>query len=433
MDQQHEKEELLREVFTPFEPIESEEYLRGRDVEMERLKEVLLNRGQQALLFGTRGAGKTSIAKVYMKYAAKKGYEVIRVQCSEGYNFETISQHILRKAGIDLESETTETSTEVYAEAAGEAEGSIPLVGKAKGSGKGGLKKSNSKTSQIQRHLNCPDWLAEMLLTKDSKAKYLIVLDEYEEITCSRTHSKIAGTLKVLSDEHKHCKMLVVGVSETTKNLIRAHKSLPRALAEIHLKNISDTALSEIIESGMSILRCSISKDIIDTIIQKSHGQPYFTHLMCLRSAEIAIKQGGQYEITQTIFRDALIKCAIDAAPHLQVDLDKIEGHKHTAQYTLVLFAASKCGSKGFSIGSVQQKVEDILTGRNIASPNKEYYRNRFPKGTSCRKAVREALNWLANKDILMRPNNKRGFYAFTDPRMASYISMDVDKRGFNS
>lgn len=53
----------IREIFTPHIPISNINSLKGRRLEVQKLFEILTTPGQQALLYGERGVGKSSLAQ----------------------------------------------------------------------------------------------------------------------------------------------------------------------------------------------------------------------------------------------------------------------------------------------------------------------------------------------------------------------------------
>ncbi|VAW77177.1 hypothetical protein MNBD_GAMMA12-1544, partial [hydrothermal vent metagenome] len=54
--------EKLNTLVFPSQPVHSEEYLFGRQKELERIKKALLASGRHAFIFGDRGVGKSSLA-----------------------------------------------------------------------------------------------------------------------------------------------------------------------------------------------------------------------------------------------------------------------------------------------------------------------------------------------------------------------------------
>ena len=434
MSRPNDRELAAEKAFSPDAPIKDEEHLKGRKDELKRLKAMLRSTGSQAILFGDRGVGKTSIAKVFMNHAESEGCEVIQIQCSGTDTFSSITESILEKAGLDLQIDSINESHELNAEIGAEGEVGVPIVAKGKAGGKAGITQSKEVSSSIRRNFDSPQWFAEALPQNTRNSlRYLIVLDEYDRIKNHSVHEKIADTLKLFSDNFSKYKMLVVGVAKTPEDLLAAHGSLPRALAEIPLDKMSDTSLAEIISSGMTEIGCTIDDDVQQLIVQKSNGQPHYTHLMCLHSAKQAISEGGNYNITLRIFRNALTDCANDAKSCLQAELNKLRSRKHYHQYLLVMYAASRCDSSGFSINSVQAQAESLLSGKNTFSKDKGYYARRFSKCVCDREIIAKSLQCLAKKNILTRPNNNRaGVYMFADPRMASHVSMLVDSKDFS-
>ncbi len=81
--------ELLKTAFRPHAPIEDLTSFTGRERERERVNDAISEAGLQVVIFGERGAGKTSLANV-----CTVGRSRVRVFCEERTTFNSLCKDI---------------------------------------------------------------------------------------------------------------------------------------------------------------------------------------------------------------------------------------------------------------------------------------------------------------------------------------------------
>ena len=60
---EHDYGKLMSRVLSPSQPLQSEEFLKGRTEQLSGLKRALIQPGRHALIHGLRGVGKSSLAQ----------------------------------------------------------------------------------------------------------------------------------------------------------------------------------------------------------------------------------------------------------------------------------------------------------------------------------------------------------------------------------
>jgi len=101
----------------------------------------------------------------------------------------------------------------------------------------------------------------------------LIIIDEFETI---QNRAEIAFYLKNIPN----VRFVLVGIAETTFDLIGQHSSIARQIHAIKLEPMTAEELKEILDVGAFQLRknCKISPDVIRQIVGSSYRSPYWCH-----------------------------------------------------------------------------------------------------------------------------------------------------------
>ncbi|MDP2714568.1 hypothetical protein [Rheinheimera sp.] len=386
-------ESKIREIFTPFSPVNQKELLSGRNVEISSILASINTPGQHALIYGARGIGKSSLANIISKIAADSfNYTVYIKKCCSNDSFTSLISEILESHGYDSRCvESTNEHTE-----GGGANLSVPFVG-----AKIESHRKKSEKFSFKSQYSSPSWGANVL--KDSRT--LLVVDEVDVLVSNEDKLKLAEFIKHLSDYESTFKVLIVGISDTGRDLVNNHKSIERCLNEISLQPIGITELRNIIKNGESKTTLRFDDNVIDDISDISGGYPHFVHLIALKCAEEAVLE-KRNEISQDNLTSALKLAAQFSEGNLRRSYeDAIKKQTETSQK--VLLAAALCHPRGFLIS-------ELLEMKNQAvDPD-------IGDG-----AVKSCLSrWVKNNELSIITRIERGHYRFNDPRLISYIKM---------
>lgn len=392
----------VRDVFTPYSPIDIVDHLFGREREVSQIVGVINSPGQHVLLYGDRGVGKTSLATIAHRLI--KSMKIIpgkffTKSCDSEDSFASIVRGPLRSVGIDFElRERTQSHTQ-----GGDTKLKAIIA-------EGGVTSKRTKSSKriVETNANSPAWVAENL--RDMKGLFLI--DEVDALSRKGDKKRLAELIKLLSDSKSQFKLMVVGIADTGEDLTAGHPSVERCLKETHLSRMKDVALRNIIVTGMEKLRIVPTEKVIETIVDVSAGYPHFTHLICLKCAENAIVS-KKMSVTMPCLEKALKDAVEESEGALKRRFDStLRGLKHGAEYRSILLAASHCDIPDFTLSSLRSKLSDRF---NIDIPSKIVSRYMSNMIVNRRKGVFNRVG--------------KGVYRFSDPRMPSFIKM-VEIRG---
>jgi len=305
------------QAFTPGSPIDEKDLFAGRLPAVQRVIQILRQRGQHAVIFGERGVGKTSLAKVIRTFL--EGPETIiapHIDCATTDSFAAIWKRVFAQINVSRERFTAgfkrQDTTESY-----------PLSDTLKGD-------------------MTPDKVQEILDRLAEKNFVFIILDEFDRIKNRDARRLIADTIKSMSDRGHPATLLLVGVGDAVSDLIAEHESVERNIIQIPLPRMSIPELNDIVLKALHRLQMEIEPDALERIGFLSRGFPYYTHKLGQFAATVALEAGsnrlnqdhvgkaidrtvndGQYTHLRTyvtatasprkdnLFREVLLACAL--------------------------------------------------------------------------------------------------------------------------
>jgi Cdc6-like AAA superfamily ATPase len=288
-----EKERLACEVaatFSPAVPIDERTLFAGRRPQIRQLISAITQRGQHAIIFGERGVGKTSLAKVLAGFLPAAG-AVKYLTRSGGPFFRPIAAPHITCDGTD---DYSTLWRKIFSAAERTSKGTLPAEG-------------------VPEKL-APDHVMERLSRLAAQGLLLcVIVDEFDRLRNSESRRLFADTIKILSDHAVPATLVLVGVADTVEELIEDHQSIERALVQVRLPRMAREEVREVLKMGMSKVGMEMDETALGRIALLSRGFPYYAHLLGLNAAHEAIasdekRVGGAHV-------DAAIKRVVGEAP----------------------------------------------------------------------------------------------------------------------
>lgn len=281
MHDQVEKLTKISRAFSPSAPIDQHALFSGRLTQLTDVVNAINQKGQHAILFGERGVGKTSLARVMSAIitSGSKPLLTASINCDGTMDFSSMWRKICREIsvssispgiGFTPQSIATGTTLDTY----------LPQI----------------VTPDDIRHL-----LSRL-------GKCLIVVDELDRILDPSTTTLLADTIKTLSDHAVDATLLLVGVADSVDALISEHQSVERALVQVRMPRMSRPELFQIIDKGLSAAGMTIDLEARTRIANLSQGLPHYTHLLSLYACQRVVGAG------RTHVEVADVRAAIDTA-----------------------------------------------------------------------------------------------------------------------
>ncbi|MGD0292714.1 MAG: AAA family ATPase [Terracidiphilus sp.] len=327
----------INRAFTPSAPIDSKDLFAGRRAQVDRVLNVVFQKGTHAALFGERGVGKTSLANIifdFLVYSGMSNYSRARFNCADNISFGEMWRALLRQFTFTLPDGVTST-----------LDMSLP-----------------------EGEIHSEDIREALQLLNDPT---IIIIDEVDRITDITVRTALADTIKTLSDNAINTTILLVGVAESVDQLIGEHLSIERAIKQIPMPRMSKSELLEIIDHGLEKcpgleIECVPEERIADY----SQGLPSYTHLLAREAALNAVRS-ERLRITMEDL-NAAIREAVDG--HLETNLivyNKAVTAARGLYFKPVLLACAlaKKDEKGFFYAKDVTQPLRVITNTKINIP----------------------------------------------------------------
>lgn len=393
MNRLQEIAEKLPNIFTPSAPVSDVRLLRGRERVREDIEYAIARRGASIVLYGERGVGKSSIAKIEAQFAPGKSYYY---SVSAADSFESIMASVLQFYNVGWSPESIDRNRSIGGQAGFQFSGTT-LGGNIQ-------QGDQERQSQLEKPRLTPQQVASRL----PEEARLVIIDEFERLANDRDKMMFAELIKKLSDNDSVTTLMLVGIAENIDELLGAHESAHRSIAEVRVDRLSNAEISEIVDTGMSTLGLDIDPSVREQIVGFSARFPYYTHLLSegvVRSLLNRLSAATLIDL-RIIPQDLgfSIGYAIRNAQRSIIANyeDAIRSIKKTPRFKYCLYAIASWPEEPVGYGDICKWV-----GKLQHSPRENVN-------------VSHQLDRLENLKVIKRVS--KGYYAFTNPMLKAYV-----------
>lgn len=336
----------LNKVFTPHKPIDLPELLSGRIQLLFRAIDAVDTDGLHVVLYGDRGTGKTSIAKV-LAYNVQEpdranGRRVLMASCNSTDDFTSIWRRVFqevllapRQLGFSVDRQ--ELATHRLSDFAGTDPNDVRLM------------------------------------VQSFPSSSVIVIDEFDRVPMETDARRLmADTIKLFSDHGVNSTIVIVGVADSIGELIAEHQSISRNIAQIAVEPMATSELAEIVRNGYGKAGFGHDPELPDEIAHLSQGYPHYTHLLGLWAGrQAAGSDNFNGTVTRQDLRDAIPAALENATGNVQEEYQRaVASSRADALFEEVLLAcalAPKDALGRFSAVDVRAPLRRI-TGRDYVT-----------------------------------------------------------------
>ena len=374
---------FIDEIFTPSSPIENKELFSGRSLQYKYIADTVKEKGQHAIMYGHRGAGKTSLANMCMHLY--ENLMSIKVNCNRNDSFKSIWERALRKISF------------------AQAENSI---------GYNPTQTINVYPIQIPelKHIT-PTEIEQILFGINSNI--LFIFDEFDIIKDENVKAQMADMLKLFSDNMPHITVLIVGIAQSVENLIGEHPSIERCIKQIELPLMSPLESKEMIQNNLNLISLKTNDEIEEKIIEFASGFPNYMHLLCKYAAHEAIIN-DHTTINDTHFKHAVLK-SIENSDHSIKQTYELatKGSQSQNQFAHVLLA---CALADTDKDSTFDSMDVLSQYNNITGKEHKKESINYNLGMLCKKERAEILK--------KEGKAKRARYKFKKPLLKAFVRL---------
>ena len=389
-DELFRRHQLVSKAFRPAAPVDDESLFAGRQAQMIRLLDAVEQPGQHAAVYGGRGVGKTSLAKVMVKaFSAQEDPLVaLHYTCSATDTFESVWRSVfsdllvtLRRPGFGFADQGTEIN--------------IP----------------STDVLDLGTTISA-DSIRRGLFALTQAAPLAIFIDEFDRLA-EDEKAAFADTTKVLSDQLVPVTIALVGVADDIDGLIAAHESVRRSLAQIFMPNMSTSELAEIVDKGIAAAEMTVDPQFTNRVVDLAQGLPNYVHLITQNACRAALDV-GETEVRSDDLDDA-IERSIESIQQSVLDTyHRATSSNRETLYKQVLLACAlaKRDEKGtFGAADVRDELHRV-TGTFRDLPAFAQHLNDF-SGEGRRGGVLDRMG-----------TTYRYRYRFHDPLLQPYVLM---------
>ncbi|MFJ6155758.1 AAA family ATPase [Pseudarthrobacter sp. NPDC092184] len=400
------------DVFTPRTIVTAAMFERRNEPDLgglpglqDSLQDALRERGGQVLLYGDTGVGKSSL----LKYAAEEEMlDFVLVECNTGMSYDDILESAIRQM-VDVKEISRTVKVSGSVEITGE--GGIPWITKLTGKIKG--EAGRDKTFEVL------DKAAIDVLTSamDQADKWLIVLDNFQNIKDVAVRERVAQGMETLSDRAgrsagRDYKFVVIGIASDAATLLGDSRSYGRRTTELGVPRMPDDEIAEILRRGFEILEINVDDDLIDELVFFSDGFPYFAHLLGLELARAARRAGVD------VVEDATVDLALKRAA-------KAVSSSYADRLRRAYEAGGDVQPRKRILGLLAKSNERVWTGSDVVDLWEATYDKR-PNYSF----LHSALGQLSDEkygNVLARTGPKRRYvFTFSDPHLRPYLRIAI-------
>jgi Cdc6-like AAA superfamily ATPase len=310
-----EKIELMEKIaraFSPSAPSDVRSFA-GRTPQLNDVINACGQRGQHVVLFGERGAGKTSLVNALAHILRAKFVmpDCGTVNCDQTTTFASLWRAIFSEIPLYRNP----------------APGRVPSE----------LDRGLGTLAKLLPEVVTPHAVRTVL---ETRGRFLIIIDEIDRIKDRAITMLLADTIKSLSDHAVDTTLVLVGVAESVDTLLAEHESVQRALIQVHMPRMSKAEVDKIIDYGLAAVGMMIEPTSRERIFRLSQGLPHYAHLLGMHSA-LAAAAEGRRNITIDDTHQALRKALKQAQQSVALTYERAATTTRNTLHPQVLLACA--------------------------------------------------------------------------------------------
>ena len=387
---------------TSARPIQSPEHLKGRAQTLNALIDALSSPGRHAFIYGYRGVGKSSLAQTTAYQLQSSFASPILIACEPASTFGSICADIIHiAANVKPLERKDQTKLNLGASVAGYG-------------GNLGVEKTPTSPREINI-TSVNEAISYFRNVCEGKPGFLVVVDEFDQLTVAEEHQKFALLIKQLSDQRLPVQFIFCGIAESIERLFSQHESIFRQIHSVLVKRLDPQGCIDIIEDAASALKIEIRNDYKYRIAQISDGFPSFVHLIAEKVFTAAFDSG-----VSAINQDAYEKGILEAIGSVELSLKRSYEstlHRNTHKYEHVIWAVANDKLLEVNVDTIWGHYNTICEQQKIAPVTRSNMNSKLSQ-----------LTKQQYGSLLEKP--RRSNYTFSESMMRAYARLRAERHG---
>lgn len=398
--------ERLRHYLRPAAPVTAHDMLHGRDKQLEVIRRSLFANGRSVFIYGERGVGKSSLARVVARQYRGDTEDFLYVQCEASSTLSSVLLALARAAQVEERSPQERKHT------------ITARLGKF-------FEYQHTRSShrpEVQL-VEPPSLDACVELVNDivdAVGEYAIaVIDEFDTISELSERQRFGDLLKRLGDQDIDFKIVLSGIASSLDDLLGGHPSSIRQLHTEHLERLSWDARMEIIQAAADGVGVSIERGLCIRIAAISGGFPSYAHMLTEKLLwQMFSDPLPVTEATASHFRAALEDAVEAVSPHLKGPYHKAT-QRRSDDYRDAIWAAADA----YDLQRNTSKIFDSYLTICAALGKPPLDRRKFLARLS-------ELKKPAYGSILKNLADRSGWYEFNENLVRGYVRLVAEQQG---
>lgn len=330
----------LGSVASHSKPIDQVSHLKGREHQINAVKQAIYAAGRHVFIYGERGVGKTSLAKTAGR-AVVTGNHFKQFGCSSDTTFDALMRQVIQTFAPQKLAEVQRKRHLGIKQ--------VVAVGA-----------SRQETYAAQEAISV-SWAADVLASLDDDGKNtirVVVVDEVDRVNSPETLLNLAELVKLLGDRAAKITFLFTGVGADLEAILGSHPSSFRQFAQVKLERIDYQAALDIIDDVLARFGLDWEQEPTRTarfrIASIANGFPYYVHLVVEKLLYALYDDKEAREITLEHLRQAITAAVEDAQEEIRRPYDRATRGRSDI-YKVVTWAAADSWDLERATGAIYQ------------------------------------------------------------------------------
>jgi hypothetical protein len=352
---------------------------------MYRVTDAVNTAGRHVILYGDRGTGKTSIARVLSTNIQEprnpRGRRAIYVSCTPSDDFTALWRRVSQEILI-----------------APRQLGFMP----------------NPDDIAFERldQRNILDPNDARLLVAGLPNPVVVLFDEFDQISASSDTARLmAATIKLFADLNVPATIVIVGVADSITELFAEHGSIARNTAQIQVGPMSVDELQDVVDKGFTRAGMKLVDGLARRIAHLSQGYPSYTHLLSLWAGRRA-QEASRTTVTVDDLDSGIPDALENAIGGVQQEYEQAIWSNHSGTLFELVIQACALAEKD-SLGR--------FTAKAVGAPLAELAGKSYPTGAYQSHLAKFCE--VQRGPLLKRSGSQRSYkWRFVNPQIIPYI-----------